>query len=101
MKPIKPNEVQDAKNTYIPDAVIQCVNELIAKNWTGSSASFLQKDLIENVLLMDKNISREEILKNNLLDFEDLYRKEGWIVTYDSPAYNETYEANFSFKKKQ
>jgi hypothetical protein len=38
MKPIKPTEVTEIKNHKnhkIPDVVIECVNELIIKNWDG------------------------------------------------------------------
>ena len=45
------------------------------------------------------NYSRKEIFDNHLLDFEDVYRDQGWSVMYDSPAYCESYDPYFLFKK--
>lgn len=30
--------------------------------------------------------------------FEDIYRKEGWHVSYDKPVYDENYPSTFEFK---
>lgn len=38
---------------------------------------------------------------NSWVDFEDLYRKQGWKVVYDKPAYCETYKAYFVLSKKK
>ena len=35
---------------------------------------------------------------NKYLDFEDEYRTIGWKVTYNKPAYCETYEPYFIFE---
>ena len=35
------------------------------------------------------------------MDFEDLYRKSGWSVSYDKPAYNENYDAFLIFNKRK
>ena len=37
------------------------------------------------------------LYEKHYLDVEDAYRKRGWIVDYDKPAYNETYDAFFEF----
>ncbi len=31
------------------------------------------------------------------LNVEELYRAQGWTVTYDKPGYNESYPATFTF----
>ena len=35
------------------------------------------------------------------MDFEALYRESGWKVSYDSPAYDENYDAYFTFEPKK
>ena len=102
IKPIKPEEILDKKTETIPDEMFQAINELITLNWNGNEAKFRQDDLIERYLqkIGQDNLqsNRDIIFKNHYLDFEDIYRKEGWHVSYDKPAYNENYPATFEFK---
>ena len=100
IKPIKPGEIQDIKNAIIPDIIIDCINELLLKNWNGERATFKQNELLEIILLKDTTLTGQKLMKEHLLDFEDIYRKQGWVVEYDKPGYNEEYEAYFVFKKK-
>ncbi len=100
-KPIKPDEVSDEKNKNIPEFIIRAFNELIVENWTGSSSTFLQKEAMARALSIDSTYSSQEIFKKKWFDVENLYRKQGWKVEYDKPGYNESYEANFTFRRKQ
>jgi hypothetical protein len=102
IKPIKPEEILDRKAETIPDAMFQAINELIALKWNGSSAKFRQDDLIKRYFEItgqdNLESNRQVIFDNHYLDFENIYRKEGWQVYYDKPAYNESYHATFEFK---
>jgi hypothetical protein len=104
VKPISPDEVLDAKKTSIPDEMFEAVNEMIVKKWNGSEATFRQEDLmslyLQKVGENDIQKSRDKVYENHWMDFEDIYRKNGWSVSYDKPAYNESYPATFTFKKK-
>lgn len=93
--PIKPNQVKLARK--IPEKVLEVVNEFIVKKFDGYSATLLQKDIVAE--LVKRGMNRDEIFDNHWLDFEDSYRKAGWEVVYDKPAYCETYDAYFLFKK--
>ncbi len=101
-KPIKPNEVGDLIN--FPDEVINGFNTLIAKNWNGKRSTFKQNDVVIEILSnfekSGKIIDRNQLFAFHYLDVEGIYRSEGWVVEYDKPAYNETYEASFKFSKK-
>lgn len=99
IKPITPKEVENLKQTTIPDFVFEATNELIAENWTGNSSVFLLKDLKTRISLKG-NLDRVSLIKSHWLDIETTYRKHGWKVVYDSPAYCEDYEASFTFTKK-
>ena len=67
--PIKPEDIQDLKNFDIPSEMIEAVNELIIKNWNGSSATFKQKDLIPVYLskVKDKEKARDMLLNIGIL----------------------------------
>lgn len=100
VKPISPNDVEGKKLEGIPDQVIEAFNELIAKNWRSTEAVIKQRDVVK--LILEKlNIESGQIYDNGWLDVEPVYRKAGWNVEYDKPAYCESYEPTFTFRKKR
>jgi hypothetical protein len=44
-------------------------------------------------------MERAEVFSKHYLDFEDVYRKQGWKVYFDRPGFNESYTATFTFSK--
>lgn len=104
IQPITPQEALDLKITMIPDEIIETVNRMIAEKMTkGGSVTLLQKDIVLNAILLfeqrGKPTTANEIYDKHWLDFEPFYEKAGWKVAYDKPAYCESYDANFTFKK--
>lgn len=99
--PIKPSEVQDKKNASLPAEVFDAFNALIVEKWSEASrcAIIHQCEVAERVAVA-LGITKGEVYERKLLDVEDAYRKAGWKVKYDKPAYNETYEPSFEFRKK-
>lgn len=100
VKPISPSEILDNLDKIIPPVVIQAVNNLLMKEYRGGSVTILQDAIIKEIKNLDGTITKDQIYDNKWLDFESLYRQNGWSVEYDKPAYNETYAAKFIFKKK-
>lgn len=100
IKPISPSEVAQEKAKNLPDYVIVIWNKLIAKHWNGYRSFVIQGDVINAVIAQEPCLSRHDIIGNGYLEVEDIYRAQGWDVTYDRPAYNEPYEPTFTFKKK-
>jgi len=104
IKPIKPDEVLDRKIESIPDAMFEAVNKLIAMKWNGSEAIFRKDELLEEYFRISKETddreARDNIYNNHHMDFEEIYRMEGWDVYYDRPGYDESYEPTFTFKVK-
>ena len=41
------------------------------------------------------------ILRNNWLDFEELYENFGWNISYESPDRDENFKSYFKFKLKK
>lgn len=102
---ITPNEVLELKEGQIPDEVFAAFDELIAKDFNQGYATVMQNEVVLLALKKLKvaghrKMTRQMIFDNHWLDVEAIYRKRGWKVEYDKPAYNETYEASFKFSKK-
>ena len=102
IKPITPNEIQDEKNLTIPDYIIESVNEILVKKWSGTEqkASFTQDELMELVLSKNPSKTREQIFEDRDFDFEDFYRKLGWNVYYNKGQYYDTFPPYFVFRKE-
>jgi hypothetical protein len=98
VKPIKPNDVEKEKEKNIPDAVFEAFNELIAKNFFSGSAMVKTIEVVK--LMKTKGLDAQDIYNKGWLDVEGVYRKAGWHVTYDSPGYNENYDAYFVFRRR-
>jgi hypothetical protein len=99
-KPITPKEIVTQKLLEIPDCVIETFNHLIAEKWDGYKSSIKQCDIVE-ILVSKHNMDENIIYHKHYLDIEGIYRKAGWVVEYDKPAYNESYDAYFTFRKKE
>jgi hypothetical protein len=90
--PITPAEAEERRKVNIPGFVIDVVNRLIVENVTPNGTA--------TVLVSDIKAALHHGYRKEWLDFEELYREAGWEVTYDGPAYNETYPAYFKFRAK-
>ena len=101
MKPITPQECSAQMGSHIPEFVIDSVNALLKKKYCLGRATFTQDEIIAEIQKRGDSISREQIFDSKWLDFEPLYRRSGWDVEFDKPAYCETYDANWKFTKKQ
>lgn len=99
IKPISPNEVQEVKNSKIPEGIIKIFNDLITKEWNGYMASFTLKEATK--ACEDAGIDMKEVYSNRWLDIEPLYRSLGWNVKWDKPGYNESYDSYWEFTKKK
>lgn len=99
IKPISPDEIAEAKQGVIPGYVFAAVNDMIARCYSSGYARFTQDDLIEEIQSRT-TVSRTTLFQKGYLNFEEAYRAQGWSVVYDKPGYNESYKANFTFKKK-
>lgn len=111
-KAISPDQVAAQKAKSFPDFVFDAFNELIAANFTTGSATVYQSKVIDLILAKANKgltsadiddgmgLSWNDVLNKGYLNVEEVYREAGWKVTYDKPAYNESYPASFEFRKK-
>lgn len=98
MKPITPKEVGAKKAEVLPPDVIDEWNKAIATAWDGASAEVVQDDIVA-ALAKRMNVDREQVFERGWVEVEEMYRAAGWRVSYDKPAYNESYPATFTFTK--
>lgn len=100
-KPFSPSEAAkesiDKKIVNIPDFVIAAVNNLLALKYKDGEVSFTQDEIIEEIQ-KSQDLERHEIYAREYLDFEEVFRKEGWNVTYYKGAYYEDWTPYFVFK---
>lgn len=99
--PISPQEAAKSAEPVIPECIISATNKLLVRKLNGKSAKILQDEILKEACVgMDNpDAYRKQIFANKWLDIEETYRKAGWKVTFDKPAYCESYEAFFIFEK--
>jgi hypothetical protein len=101
VKPVSPDDVVGLKTQLLPDEVLEAANELIAENYDRQGFSFTVHELADRIMRKLPGITKDQIIAQNYLDIEETYRAQGWIVGYDRPGYDETYDANFKFSVKR
>ena len=99
--PITPDDVVEAKEKIVPPAVFQAFNQLISEKWDGHHSKVLQHEAVALILSLMPELNGNDTLlvTKGWLDIEPVYRRAGWKVEYDKPAYNESYRAFFVFSK--
>lgn len=97
VKPLSPEEI-----VYdIPDFVIEAVNTLLKKNYRGKSCTIKAKDIISEGQKSGKANTNKDWYKEKWMDFENIYREQGWAVEYEQPCYGDSnFDAFYTFTKK-
>lgn len=97
---ISPDDV-DLTNV-IPKYVTDAVNKLIKKEYRGNgSFTIKQKDIISEIK-KKKKVTSQFLFDNHYLDFEEIYRNQGWKVGYEKPCYGDSdFDAYFKFTPKK
>lgn len=96
VKPISPQDLRGQVEHAIHPSMIRAVNVLLTR-FDGYSLTLTQEEIIEKFLELEPTISEDEIFQKKWLDFEGMYRREGWSVVYDKPGYNESYRPYYTF----
>ena len=104
VKPFSPQDAFNSKEHIIPSFVIEAVNTLLSSRYKpGRSVTMSQKEVLKAA--RDKAAEQtgemptaDTFFDKKWLDFEPIYEKQGWKVTYDRPAYNESYEPSWCFE---
>lgn len=101
---ISPQEAQKKHQQQIPQEVFDTWNEVIVSHLHQYSqrveSRFLLKEL-SSKLSSKMHMNFETLKEKGYLDLEPFFRENGWSVDFDSPGYNESYDANFTFSAKK
>jgi len=97
VKPLSPKDLKNNIENVIPSVVIEAVNNLLKENYYGKSITITQKALISEIIKLDDSMTSTKLLNKNWLDFEPLFRKNGWNVAYRSPDRDENFDPHFVF----
>lgn len=93
IQPITPEQAIKNKINHIPREVIEAFNKHITMNFDGKRATVVQKDVVATI----KSLMKIDHIDFSWLNVEKIYEQNGWIVKYDKPGYNESYDAFFVF----
>jgi len=97
VKPLSPTDLKDNIENVIPSVVIEAVNNLLKKEFVGKSISITQKAIVSEIIKLDNTITRDKLFDNNWMDFEPIFRKNGWHVNYQSPDRDQNFDEYFVF----
>jgi hypothetical protein len=100
VKPITPKEVQEMVDASLPGVVFEVFNKLIIKYWNGENSATIKQEEAALEIADAMSLSIQQVMSRGYLNIEQAYRKAGWSVVYDAPAYNEDYPATFKFTVK-
>jgi hypothetical protein len=95
--PITPQEIENSRLAEIPDAVIECFNAEIARNFFSNVSIVLRNEI--KALIKDK--IRDRPFQAEWLDIEPIYEQAGWSVRYERDMYGlDNFQARFRFTRK-
>lgn len=94
VEPVGPNDI--IIEHVIHPSMIRAVNMLLSR-FNGKSLTLKEKEIVTKFLELEPDISRDVIFDNHWLDFEGIYIRKGWKVSYDRPGYDENYDPYYIF----
>lgn len=98
MQAVTKQDVDAARGDRVfPEFVIQAFNDEIIAVSNGRVATVDQNKVMDRILTLKPELTRNQIFDNKWLDVEEFYRKAGWKVEYVKPLYYETFTAYFVF----
>lgn len=101
IKPISPSELKDNLEKIIPKEVIESVNEILRENYRGSGSITIKAKEIVNRISSKMDLTRETIYSRKYLDFENLYHKYGWNISYEQPDRDQSFDSYYTFTPKK
>ena len=88
----------------IPDFVIEAVNTLLRKEFRGKECTIKAKDIIAEGRnsKTGKTHPNKDWYKEHWMDFENIFREQGWKVEYNQPCYGDSnFDAYYTFTPKK
>lgn len=98
--PVSPDEIMDNLVDIIPSYIIESVNDFLKLRYRNTGGVKITVDELIDKIHTKKQISRNQLFDDKLLDFESLYRDNGWVVTFKKPDRDENFSQYYYFEKK-
>jgi hypothetical protein len=110
-KPLTPAEAKKKRIESIPNAVVRAVNSLLDDTTVRFGVTALREAILRELKAEAENYSPETMpdwckftdptrFPSAWFDFEPIFMKAGWEVSYDRPGYNESGETTWTFSSK-
>ncbi len=99
--PISPDEIMDNLDKIIPQYVILSVNDLLKQRFRDTGGVKMTVNEVVAKIQSRHNISKQSLLDNKYLDFEPLYRDNGWVVEFEKPDRDQSFDSYYYFTKKK
>lgn len=99
MPAFTPDDALAQHSATIPEEIFEIVNGFLAERVHNRTIEIEQREIAAKLELTD--ISEAQAISHGWLDFEDVYKKAGWIVNFDKPGFNESYQPIWTFEKPQ
>lgn len=98
MTPFSPQDVYGNVELLHPD-FIKAVNNLLC-GIDGNSININQSEITKECLKISSELTEKSIRENFYFYYmPNVYRGKNWKVVIDKPAYNESYETNYTFSR--
>lgn len=98
--PISPEQAKREHVSLIPDEVIEIVNGLIRQRVNPNTERQSFDITVDEIKAAYNGNYSNRKFDSNWLNFEPIFRKAGWEVVCDVPAYYESYSTTYRFSIK-
>lgn len=105
-EPLSPEEVKQIRPIVIIPEVFQSVNEFLCTRFNGRDpVRITQTELTKSIMSKCNKegtsiMTHQKLISDRHLDFEEMYNKSGWKVSFSSPDRDESFDSFFYFEPK-
>jgi hypothetical protein len=103
VKPFSPHDVVQAQIGSVPDGAITALNEHLTRIYSPNrTAKVLYREM--QVMLktaMEQSMAEEAsamISHSHVQALADVFRRQGWVITYHTPDCEQNFDPFFDFK---
>jgi hypothetical protein len=103
VKPFSPQDVVQAQLGSVPDGAITALNEHLTRMYSSNrTTKVLYREM--QVMLktaMEQSMAEEAavtISHSHVQALADVFRRQGWVISYHSPNSDEEFDPYFDFK---
>jgi hypothetical protein len=100
VRPITPDELDEAVLEYLPDRVIDSINKLIIKKSKNGVSTFTYPEL-KDAICAGIEMRQHEAEALGYFNFKRIYENAGWVVAVETPEWGEGGSTQYTLSKRQ